>query len=170
MGYINLSLYNHPSRATFDPLKVLSLARAHFPEAEFASEDELAAEVKRAEALFAEELAAAPGGPAAAVVHSLQRKAKAYGPALTFSLPLAGGGRVRGLARSCNVQFLFDDPLPDSVRRRLCGFLRAVGIGFLTASRPGDEGEETLAVLDGSSECLHPDGQAPWLAGSGNAS
>src|SRR5438477_8496272 len=100
MGFLKLNLYRHSSDVAFDPAKVIRKAKAFFPEAIFETGDYAAAEVQRAEALFADELRSDPTGSASKVVASLRRKAQSYGPNYVFRIPLEQGGEIQGLARS----------------------------------------------------------------------
>src|SRR5438105_4884013 len=119
MAFLNLSLYGHPSGASFDPEVVLRKVRAAFPEATFIPGDRAAAEVESAKKILARDLQENPEGPARTVVESLRRKALAYGPAYAFQIPYEGGKPIQGLARRVNVQFLFDESLPEMMRHRL---------------------------------------------------
>ena len=165
MGFLDLNLYEHPSGVAFDPAKVVRKAKAYFPEATFLPEDQMAAEAQRAEALLAEGLKADPGGPASKVVQSLQRKAISYGPAYAFLIPSKEGKPIRGLARSVNVQFLFDEPPPEETRNRLLGFLRSLGVGRLKASTSESRQSELLDDLRGESDCLRDEPGVPWMFG-----
>jgi hypothetical protein len=142
MAFLNLGLHKHPSGLAFDPEKVIQRVRAAFPEATILPGDQLAEETRRAEEALAQQLKDNPDGPARRVVESLRRKAEAYGPAYAFRMPVLGGAEVKGLARSVNVQFLFDEPLPEEVRRRLTEFLRSLGVGRLENS--GDDKESRV--------------------------
>jgi hypothetical protein len=150
MGFLNLSLYQHPAGLAFDPDKVIERVKAAFPEVTVLPGDQLAAEARRAEEFFGRELEDAPEGPARRVVESLRRKACAYGPAYAFHIPLAGGGQLKGVARGVNVQIAFDDPIPDEVRRRLLEFLRSLGVGRLEKSTAQGQ-SETVCELAGPS-------------------
>ncbi len=153
MGFLNLSLYQHPSGKSFDPNKVVRKVKAAFPEARVLPGDQLAAEVRRAEVALAPQLREAPAGPALRVVESLRRKASAYGPAYAFDVPVPGGGTVRGLARSTNVQVLFDDPLPGDIHCRLTEFLMSLGLGRLEASTSAGQ-RQIVCDLAGPSDCV----------------
>src|SRR5690349_5960206 len=106
MGFLSLNLYGHPSEVAFDPRKVIAKAQEWFPEAQFVPCDQAAEEVSRVQAHFAEALQNAPTGPESKVVASLRRKAESYGPNYVFTIPLATGHSIRGLARSVEVSFL----------------------------------------------------------------
>jgi hypothetical protein len=154
MGFLNLTLYKHLSRMAFEPDKVIERVKAAFPAVTVLPGDQLAEEVKRAEAFLAEELKQNPTGPARRVIESLRRKAQTYGPAYAFHLPAPGGGQIKGLARSVGVEFHFDDSLPQETRQRLIEFLKSLGVGKLECSTP-DRQSEVLCDLPGPSECAH---------------
>jgi hypothetical protein len=156
MAYLVLSLYQHPSGASFNPEAVIEKAKAFFPEATFVPGDRSTAEVQFAESFFARELQAKPEGSARKVVESLRRKAKTYGPTYAFRIPVAEGGEIRGLARRVTVEFLFDDSLPEPMRRRLLAFLRSLGAGRLQASTREKNQIEILWDLGGQSDCTLP--------------
>jgi hypothetical protein len=162
LGFLDLNLYEHPSGVAFDPEKVIGKAKASFPEATFLPEDQLAAEARRAEVFFAAELQADPHGPASKVVRSLQRKARSYGPAYAFFIPQKEGKPIRGLARSVNAQFLFEEPLPEETRDRLLEFLRSLGVGRLEASTNDARQSEVLDDLRGESAYLSDKPGVPW--------
>ncbi len=163
MGFLELTLYKHPSGVAFDPSKVIAKARAAFPEATFIPGDQAAAEAQRAEVFLAEELREDPHGPARTVVASLRRKAKSYGPSFAFTIPVAGSKPIRGLARSVAVGFHFQEPLPVPIRERLYGFLKCLGVGFLEVPKEGGKTHDIVADLRGSSDCLRDGPGVPWL-------
>jgi hypothetical protein len=166
MSFLELNLYEHPSGVAFDAANVIQRVKAYFPEATVLPGDQLAAEASRAETFLADELRANPDGPARVVVESLRRKAAAYGPAFAFRIPAPKGGVIQGLARSVNVQFLFEDGLPAETRNRLIEFLKSLGIGRLQASTDDSRQVETLYDLQGPSDCLSQRPGVPWHPGS----
>jgi hypothetical protein len=162
MGFLNLNLYGHPSEVAFDPCKVIAKAKEWFPEAQFVPGDQATEEVSRVQANFAEALRNAPTGPESKVVASLRRKAESYGPNYAFTIPMSTGQSIRGLARSVEVSFLFEKPLPSETRQRLVAFLTSLGVGFLRASTDDERQTELLSDLHGPSDCLRDQPGVPW--------
>lgn len=158
MGFLNLNLYEHPSGAAFDPDAVIRKVGAHFPEATVAPGDQLALRAQHAESVAPQ---LSPEG-ASTVVETLRRNARSYGPACAFTIPLPEGDFVRGLARSVNVQFLFNDPLPEEMRERLVTFLKSLGVGRLEASTNDARQSEVLCDLWRESDCLSDKPGVPW--------
>jgi len=129
MGYIELNLYRHPRGVEFDPAEAAARLKARFPAAEFAPGDRLAAEVEHAENFLRGELQANPDGPAAWVVKSLRRKAKNFGPAYGFRMPLEDGRVVEGTVRRVNITFSSDFDPDERLRAEIIDFLRGFGAG-----------------------------------------
>jgi len=162
MGFLNLNLYKHPSGVAFDAAKVIEHMKATFPDADFPPGDRALAEVQRAEAFFATELAANPNSPARSVVESLRRKAANYGPSYAFAIPRSTGKPITGCARSVGVTFLFEDPLTEDWRNRLIAFLKSLAIGQLETSTEHSATHEVLEDLRGPSPFVRND--VPWLS------
>lgn len=162
MEFLDLNLYRHPSGVAFDPAAVIEKVKGSFPEAILLPGDQLA---KRAE--HAESVAGRLGlDTAPIIVETLRRNARAYGPAYAFQIPQPGGKPpIQGLARSVNVQFLFEEPLPEETRNRLIAFLRSLGVGRLEASREGERQSEVLDDLRGESDCVSSRPGVPWDLG-----
>jgi hypothetical protein len=162
MGFLNLTLYHHPSGLAFDPEKVLQEARTAFPEARFFPGDQAAQEVQRAEARLADQLRAeGPNGAAAKILASLRRKALSYGPSYAFSIPLADGSAIQGLVRSVGVQFTFEPALPTDLRQKLLHFLSSLGVGYLEEGEAGNR-VEILAELPGPCRYVRQAPGIPW--------
>jgi hypothetical protein len=144
-AFFDLSLYEHPSGAQFDPNAAIQKVKTWFPDATVLPGDQLALRAQHAEKI-ADQL----GAEGSRIVSTLWRNAKLYGPAYAFRIPLPGGSPIEGLARRVNVQFLFEEPLPQGMRERLLDFLKSFGVGCLTASTNDERQFEILCDMPGT--------------------
>jgi hypothetical protein len=127
MGFLRLTVYDHPSDAVFDPDAVLQKVQQEFPETVVLPGEQLTLAAEQAQAQEA----------AGHVVETLRRNARSYGPARAFRVPVPEGASVQGRVRRYDVAFLFDEPLPEALRHRLLHLLRSLGVGRLEASGQG---------------------------------
>jgi hypothetical protein len=161
MGFLNLTLNQSSTHASFDPAKVIEKARGYFPEATFKEGDQADEEVRSAKLLLGVEGLQDPTGPAAKVMESLRGKASRFGPNYSFQIPVPGAEPILGLARSVNVQFTFKQPLPELIRQRLIDFLKELGFGKLEEGET-DQGYKRV-LMEFSDKSLNGTHQAPWI-------
>jgi len=162
MAFLELTLFEHPKGLEFDLETVLRRLKEAITDLVLIPGDQSAAEMQRAENLFAAELRANPESPARNVVESLRRKARIYGPTYALKILSDDGRTIRGLARRFSVEFRFDDPLPELWRGRLVQFLKSLGAGKLRASTNDRRQFEVLCDLPGESDCTRERQEVVW--------